>query len=203
MAINAFVCSLSEAISTVSQQQMVTPTVQQNYIDQVERFSKLSGLKLEYKTKSGPAGAGPAIFSVPFEEYLKNPSQLQEEIFGPATVIVYCDKKTPTTGSQFVAAAKSLEGQLTSSFHAVGSDLSIAPEVISAMSLRVGRLVWNGYPTGVLVNDAMQHGGPWPSSSDSRTTSVGSRAINRWARPLCYQHFPPNLLPPELKHLKE
>jgi len=94
-----------------------------------------------------------------------------------------------------------LEGQLTASFHGTENDSKSeqVASLISRISTRVGRVVWNGYPTGVEVNHAMVHGGPYPASSDLRSTSVGGRAINRWVRPLCYQAFPEALLPPELQ----
>jgi len=125
-------------------------------------------------------------------DFLANSSRLQEENFGPSTIIVKCpDIK------DLLEVPSLIDGQLTATFHGTNDDLKLelTKQLIEKMSERVGRLLWGGYPTGVEVNTSIQHGGPWPASSDSRTTSVGTRAINRWVRPLAYQGFPEELLP--------
>jgi len=192
---NNFLGALTEAISKVPTRKMLTDGIMNNYMTHVDRFAASTTLNQEYRTQSSPSvGAGPAVFSLDFSEFMSDPIYYQQEVFGPSTVVVKC-----TSVQQFSQAAAVMEGQLTASFHAINSDCDKAVDVIDIMSLHVGRLVWNGFPTGVLVNHAMQHGGPWPCSSDSRFTSVGTRAILRWVRPLCYQDFPVNMLPSELK----
>ena len=95
--------------------------------------------------------------------------------------------------------AKRLHGHLTATIHGTEDDLREAAELVSVLETKVGRLLFNGYPTGVEVCHAMVHGGPFPATSDSRTTSVGTRAIVRFARPVCYQDFPDASLPTELR----
>ena len=98
-----------------------------------------------------------------------------------------------------LAAAQKLEGQLTATIHGTGQDFAANADLLAILETKVGRLVCNGYPTGVEVCHAMNHGGPYPATADGRSTSVGTRAIVRFARPVCYQNFPDNALPDELK----
>jgi NADP-dependent aldehyde dehydrogenase len=97
-----------------------------------------------------------------------------------------------------VRAAAALEGQLTASVHATGADLAGAAPLLALLERKVGRLLFGGVPTGVEVSAAMNHGGPYPASTDARTTSVGTAAIQRFARPLCWQDAAASVLPPEL-----
>jgi len=147
----------------------------------------------------GPAAAGAglqasaAFFESDADSFLADPS-LGAELFGPASLIVrYGDRQ------QLLRAAEAMEGQLTATVHGTNDDLSEYQDLIAVLEKMVGRIIVNGYPTGVEVGHAMVHGGPFPSTSDSRTTSVGTRAIFRFARPVCYQNFPDELLPQELK----
>jgi alpha-ketoglutaric semialdehyde dehydrogenase len=117
-----------------------------------------------------------------------------EEVFGPASLLV-------TAGSvdELGKAAAALEGQLTATLHGTDSDLEGASGLVEILSTKAGRLIVNGFPTGVEVCHAMQHGGPWPATSDSRFTSVGAAALERFIRPVCYQDVPDALLPDPLK----
>jgi NADP-dependent aldehyde dehydrogenase len=126
-------------------------------------------------------------------EFLAHPD-LSEEVFGPTTLLVRYG-----TESDLLKAAQQLEGHLTATIHGTDEDLSRSQELIRVLETKVGRIVFNGFPTGVEVNHAMVHGGPFPATSDSRTTSVGSMAIWRFARPVCYQDFPDAALPPQLQ----
>jgi len=96
-------------------------------------------------------------------------------------------------------AAEKLEGQLTATVHGTPQDLDASSGLLAVLTTKAGRLVCNGFPTGVEVCHAMTHGGPYPATSDGRSTSVGTRAIERFARPVCYQNFPDAALPDELK----
>jgi NADP-dependent aldehyde dehydrogenase len=98
-----------------------------------------------------------------------------------------------------LAAAEKLEGQLTATIHGTAEDFAASANLLAILETKVGRLVCNGYPTGVEVCHAMNHGGPYPATADGRSTSVGTRAILRFARPVCYQNFPDSALPDELK----
>jgi NADP-dependent aldehyde dehydrogenase len=100
---------------------------------------------------------------------------------------------------ELVVLAEQLEGQLTATLHATPADLAASGPLLTTLSRKVGRLVCNGYPTGVEVSPAMHHGGPYPATSDVRFTSVGTAAIFRFARPICYQSFADSVLPPALQ----
>ena len=121
-------------------------------------------------------------------------SELDSEIFGPTTLLVQ-----HSSHDQVLSIARSLEGHLTATIQGTEQDLREFADLIAILENKVGRLVFNGFPTGVEVTHAMVHGGPYPSTSDGRSTSVGSQAIFRFARPVCYQGFPDNALPAELK----
>ena len=121
---------------------------------------------------------------------------LSEEVFGASSLIVKCE-----TEGEMVEIAKSIEGQLTGSLHLnKDQDEKLAKKIISQLELKVGRIIINQFPTGVEVCNAMVHGGVYPATSDSRTTSVGSNAISRFLRPICYQNFPQTYLRDEIKN---
>jgi NADP-dependent aldehyde dehydrogenase len=133
------------------------------------------------------------VFSVPLDQLIANP-ELADEIFGPDTLLVQCDST-----ADYVRAAESLDGHLTATILGDEDDLAANRELIRILEQKAGRLIFNGFPTGVEVTHAMVHGGPYPSTSDSRFTSVGTLAIYRFARPVCFQGFPQPALPPELQ----
>jgi alpha-ketoglutaric semialdehyde dehydrogenase len=119
---------------------------------------------------------------------------LQEEMFGPVSVVVVADDAT-----ELERVAESLEGQLTATILGTEDELRAHSRLVEILQRKVGRLLFNGYPTGVEVGHAIQHGGPYPASTDSRTTSIGTSAIDRFARPVCFQNFPGESLPVELR----
>jgi NADP-dependent aldehyde dehydrogenase len=125
--------------------------------------------------------------------FLANPA-LAEEIFGPVTLIIAMDDPAQAT-----TLADALQGQLTAGIHLSQSDIAIAEPLIERLQQKAGRILANGYPTGVEVGEAMVHGGPYPATTDSRTTSVGTRAIERFLRPLALQDMPDALLPAALR----
>jgi 2,5-dioxopentanoate dehydrogenase len=137
--------------------------------------------------------AGAKLFTVCLEEFLAKPA-LADEIFGPNTLLVHCDST-----QDFVRAAAALDGHLTATLLGDDDDLAANRELIQVLEQKAGRLIFNGMPTGVEVTHAMVHGGPYPATSDPRFTSVGSLAIYRFARPVCFQGFPQAMLPPELQ----
>jgi NADP-dependent aldehyde dehydrogenase len=106
---------------------------------------------------------------------------------------------TGTNREQMLAAARALDGHLTATILGTEEDLREYKELVSILETKVGRVIFNGLPTGVEVTHAMVHGGPYPATSDGRSTSVGSQAIFRFARPVCYQNLPQDALPAELK----
>ena len=134
-----------------------------------------------------------SIFETDAKNFLLEKS-FSDEIFGPTTLLVKSD-----TREELIEIARNMEGQLTASIHANEEDFKEYGELIEILETKVGRLIFNGFPTGVEVNDSIVHGGVYPATSDSRTSSVGTRAIRRFSRFVCYQDFPQNRLPDELK----
>jgi 2,5-dioxopentanoate dehydrogenase len=135
----------------------------------------------------------PSVASVTAAQFMQNPT-LHQEVFGPFSLLIKCQDK-----AEMHEVIGHLEGQLTCTVIGTESDLNQATDLLSAISLLCGRLLLNGVPTGVEVCAAMQHGGPFPASTDGRFGSVGAHAIKRFVRPLSFQNFPNHLLPDELK----
>lgn len=127
-------------------------------------------------------------------DFLADPA-LQAEVFGAAALVVQC-----ADDEEIRQVLEHLEGQLTITLQLDEADLDSARAMLATLERKAGRLLVNGWPTGVEVCDAMVHGGPFPATSDTRTTSVGTAAIQRFLRPVCYQDFPDSLLPTALKH---
>ncbi|MFZ4628873.1 MAG: aldehyde dehydrogenase (NADP(+)) [Blastocatellia bacterium] len=179
-------------------QTMLTAAIGQGYTTAIEARHGHPAITphLAATREGAPLGkcqAVPALHEVDAEAFLANP-QLADEIFGPVTLLVVAS--SPEQLTQIVAG---LEGQLTATVHGTEADLAAHRDLVALLTTKVGRLVWNGFPTGVEVGAAMVHGGPFPSTSDGRSTSVGTRAIDRFTRPVCYQGCPEELLPPELR----
>jgi 2,5-dioxopentanoate dehydrogenase len=140
------------------------------------------------------AGVTATLLETTVETWLHEP-RLREEAFGPATIVVHCRDV-----SDAIAGVNIVEGSLTGTIHIGAGEKSDAVEtIVRALSQVAGRIVVNGYPTGVEVNHAMVHGGPYPATTDSNSTSVGSAAIRRFTRLLAFQDAPQMILPPELK----
>ncbi|HEY3707592.1 MAG TPA: aldehyde dehydrogenase (NADP(+)) [Terracidiphilus sp.] len=137
--------------------------------------------------------ANSQLFTACLDQLIGQP-ELADEIFGPDTLLVHCD-----SALDYVRAARSLDGHLTATLLGDEDDLIAHRELVEILEQKAGRLIVNGFPTGVEVTHAMVHGGPYPSTSDPRFTSVGSQAIYRFAKPVCFQGFPQALLPPELQ----
>ncbi|OED40475.1 2,5-dioxovalerate dehydrogenase [Endozoicomonas sp. (ex Bugula neritina AB1)] len=135
----------------------------------------------------------PALVSVNAEDFLSS-GELSEEVFGPVSVVVHCQDI-----GQLQAVAKNLEGQLTVTIHCHPNDYDLSSSLLPVLERKAGRVLFNGFPTGVEVSHTMIHGGPFPASSDSRSTSVGSSAIKRFVRPVCYQNIPSALAPDIIK----
>jgi 2,5-dioxopentanoate dehydrogenase len=142
-----------------------------------------------------PAGfaASASLFETDAQSFLG--SDLEAEIFGPTTLVV-----RDASRDQLLAIARSLEGHLTATIHGTEDDLRDFADLIAILETKVGRLIFNGFPTGVEVTHAMVHGGPYPSTSDGRSTSAGTQAIFRFTRLVCYQGFPDSALPDALKN---
>jgi NADP-dependent aldehyde dehydrogenase len=135
------------------------------------------------------------LFKADVSVLLSGDPLLQEEVFGPTTLVIEV-----ADDAQLKAALLALRGQLTATLIGELEDLQTYNWLVPVLEQKVGRILVNGYPTGVEVSDAMVHGGPFPATSDSRGTSVGTLAIDRYLRPVCYQNYPDALLPPALQN---
>ncbi len=149
---------------------------------------------------AGPAApaegswASPRLYETTTKALADDPGGLTAEHFGPAAIVVEYD-----SADDLLAALGAVEGSLTATVHAEPGDDFPLPRLLETLTERAGRLVWNGWPTGVAVSWAMNHGGPWPSTTNPGFTSVGATAIRRWLRPVSYQAVPDELLPPALQ----
>ncbi|HEY1767941.1 MAG TPA: aldehyde dehydrogenase (NADP(+)) [Terracidiphilus sp.] len=194
---DAFVAALKAHVEQATASPMLTENICRNHHSGVSgrgahaRVEKLA--EGAARETGGGAYATPALFQVSGADLLAEP-ELATEIFGPSTLIIrYADVR------ELMKLAQALEGQLTATLHGTEADIAAHAELIAILERKAGRLVINGFPTGVEVCHAMVHGGPYPATSESRTTSVGTQAIYRFVRPVCYQDFPQAALPDELK----
>ena len=186
--LDSFVAAAAEALAASPATTMLTPTIARNYISGVESLSQEAELIVRGQAGSETCGQA-ALFTTDAASFLASDA-LQAEVFGASSLIVRC-----TDADDLRAVADGIEGQLTVTVHADESDLDAAAKLLPVLELKAGRILFGGWPTGVEVSHAMVHGGPFPATSDSRTTSVGSRAIERFLRPVCYQNVPTSLLP--------
>ncbi len=173
---------------------MLTPGIHKAYQKGVEQLAT-HGDVVEIargKAASGPTEAQAGLFVTDLQCFLRD-GRLREEVFGSASVVVRCPD-----AAALRQAAEGLDGQLTATLQMDEADLATARTLLPVLERKVGRILVNGFPTGVEVSDAMVHGGPFPATSDARTTSVGTLAIDRFLRPVCYQDFPAGLLPDSL-----
>ncbi len=187
--------ALSTSIKGTSAGVMLTSGIHGNFEKGIEKLRSSNGVETLAQGKPAEAGKrGTAhLLHASIDSFL-NDHALEEEVFGPSTLAI-----TANTKEELMKAALNLRGHITATLHGTGKDLAEYADLISVLEQKVGRLIINGYPTGVEVCHSMVHGGPFPATTDSRTTSVGTGAINRFTRPVCYQNFPDSLLPPELK----
>jgi NADP-dependent aldehyde dehydrogenase len=174
---------------------MLTAGIHQAYSDSVARRDTLAGVQLVARGSQDGSGcaAQAALYQTDAATFLANPA-LEEEIFGPVSLMIAC-----ASVDEMLAVTRHLEGQLTATVHAADSDHALAGALLPLLERKVGRILFNGFPTGVEVSHAMVHGGPFPATSDARSTSVGAAAIERFLRPVCYQDVPAGLLPQALQ----
>ncbi len=173
---------------------LLTPGIAANYKRSLESRRSETGLTLrEAKEANGTCAVSAALLETEIDSYLANP-EWSEEVFGPTSLVIRYQQR-----AAILRAAEELEGHLTASVWGTAADLGEYAELVAILERKAGRLIFNGFPTGLEVSDAIVHGGPYPAASDSRFTAVGSRAIVRFARPVCYQGFPEASLPDELR----
>ncbi|MCL1079333.1 aldehyde dehydrogenase (NADP(+)) [Parashewanella spongiae] len=187
--------TLSEEISQQASAPMLSNGIAKTYQQQIERLEKHSGMTVVGRgiSPEQPHHTQPIIFSTSAECFNQNP-QIRDEIFGPSAIIVECSDI-----NKMQSVINKLEGQLCASIHGFESDFEQLQELIRSISYKVGRIIFNQMPTGVEVCYSMNHGGPYPASTNVQSTSVGVSAIKRFLRPICYQNSPTYLLPADLQ----
>ncbi|HTD39266.1 MAG TPA: aldehyde dehydrogenase (NADP(+)) [Mucilaginibacter sp.] len=194
--LNKFKNALGEAIEKISSSTMLTPGIGRNYSTLSEEMLKEQGVEVINRGNLNAEKANqaqPLVAEVSASSFLVNP-KLKEEVFGPYSLLVVADYEV-----QLQQVVDALQGQLTASIVAEESDLEKYKPLIQNITNIAGRVILNNVPTGVEVVQSMQHGGPFPATSDSRFTSVGTGAIKRFVRPVSWQNWAHDLLPDELK----
>ncbi|MGC3944276.1 MAG: aldehyde dehydrogenase (NADP(+)) [Chryseolinea sp.] len=186
-----FLNELATELAAVQPATMLTSSICNAYIEGIKAQRSVAGVK---SLTEGPASKpSPHLAWIKASDAVTHPHVL-EEVFGPSSMAVVANSM-----DELLSFAKSLPGQLTATVLGEESEISEAAPLIDVLRQKVGRIIFNGYPTGVEVSPAMVHGGPYPATTDARTTSVGTTAIYRFTRPVCFQNFPQQLLPVELR----
>lgn len=196
--LDAFIQTARELVAAADSATMLTPGIHAAYEEGVAYLKGQAGAKLVAEGKLNTELANQCqarLFTAEANAFINEPHSLGREVFGSSSLIVVCDNE-----DQMVEVIHALEGQLTATLQMDAGDFALAQRLLAHLELKVGRILVNGYPTGVEVCNAMVHGGPFPATSDSRATSVGTAAIYRFLRPVCYQDMPDELLPPALKN---
>ena len=191
--LDAFVAEAERTLAGVPAATMLTPGIHATYSQGIAKRFGLAKLVGQGPAPVGPHEAHAHVFEATAAEFLAEPA-LHEELFGPAALLVRC-----ADTAEIRAVIEHLEGQLTVAIHLDEGDHAMAAELLPLLEKKAGRLLANGFGTGVEVAHAMVHGGPFPATSDGRSTSVGSLAIERFLRPVCYQDLPDALLPAALR----
>ena len=188
--------TLSEEIKAITPSSMLHPHIARKYEDGKSHMEAQPGISkiAEYRDSVPTNFARPTILRVSSADFKENPN-LHKEVFGPYSLLVEC-----TGIEDLEQVVAKIEGQLTASLIGTNQELNGYERVIRMLRDRVGRLIFNGVPTGVEVCAAMQHGGPYPATTDSRFTAVGVDAIKRWLRPVSFQNCPDTLLPMALRN---
>lgn len=193
-ALTKFIELAGSRISELAGGTMLHTGIKNNYEKSLE--SALSEENVDLVAKGlgdGPSKGVAHLLKVDGGSFIHNP-KLQAEVFGPASIVVECKDE-----EQLLLAARSLSGNLTATLHGTEADLDQHKSLLRILERKVGRLLVNGFPTGVEVCHSMVHGGPYPATTDNRFTSVGTSAILRFLRPVCYQNFPESALREELR----
>ena len=191
--LDGFTQKTGEFLKEIDPGPMLTSGIRNAYQKGVEKLDAAIDTVAVGPTGETNTAGHSRLFQTHADVLLKNP-MLAEEVFGPSSIIVSADHK-----AQLLEIAEQLDGHLTATLHGTDAELEEYADLVAILEQKVGRLLINGFPTGVEVCHSMVHGGPFPATTNSRSTSVGTAAIFRFARPVCYQNFPQSLLPAELK----
>lgn len=201
LAMERFTQKLAAVVGEAPPGTMLHDGIRQAFEDGSGRLRNTTGVRVvgesAVRPDQGRTQAAAVVFGTDAGTFLGDPG-LSEEVFGPSTLVVQCASR-----SELEAVARGLQGHLTATIHGTADDLKEYRSLVAILETKVGRLLLGGFPTGVEVCPSMQHGGPYPATTDSRSTSVGTAAISRFARPLCYQSFPGEALPVELRDRNE
>jgi NADP-dependent aldehyde dehydrogenase len=194
-ALEAFVHAAADLLVARAPATMLTPGIHAAYCKGVQRLQQAAAVLqvAEGMAPQGPYQARPALFRTDARTFLAEPA-LEEENFGPSALLVSCRDV-----EEMRKVAARLEGQLTATLQLDEADHPLAAALMATLERKAGRILFNDFPTGVEVGHAMVHGGPFPATSDARSTSVGAAAIERFLRPVCYQNVPDSLLPAALQ----
>ena len=191
---DVFISKVRGLVTNTEPSPLLTKGIQKAYDDSNRhRESEVEVAAANSKSNLVGFAVNPSIFETSAVSFLETPD-LNEEIFGPSTLLIRSNDH-----DELLQIARSLEGQLTASVHGTEEDLKEYSDLIEILETKVGRLIFNGFSTGVEVCPSMVHGGPYPATSDGRSTAVGTRAIRRFSRFVCYQNFPQDSLPEELR----
>ena len=193
-ALRAFEQAAAQALAQKPAQTMLTAGIHAAYQEGEAQLGAIEGVTsiAQGLEATGPNQACAALFVTDAQTFLQKPA-LEDEVFGPASTIVRCKDE-----QEMLTIAEHFAGQLTATIAMDRDDVAQARKLVPILERKAGRLLVNGFPTGVEVCHAMVHGGPFPATADSRVTSVGSTSIDRFLRPVCYQDFPAELLPEAL-----
>ncbi|MFF6995936.1 aldehyde dehydrogenase (NADP(+)) [Streptomyces sp. NPDC008313] len=192
---DAFCAAVAQIVAGMAGQVMLTPSIAQAYAEGAARWAAVDGVSVVARGVPGESlyAPSPVVLECDGATYAAH-EDLTGEVFGSAGLVVRW-----SGADELLALLEGAEGQLTATLHGTEADLATAERVLPVLEERAGRILWGGWPTGVEVTHAMVHGGPWPATSSPGTSSVGTLAIERWLRPVCYQSFPDALLPGELR----
>jgi NADP-dependent aldehyde dehydrogenase len=189
---DAFVATMAEALRAVAPQVMLTEGIARAYREGKARFDSRNAVRPVLATESTGREASPNLYEVPAEAFMADHA-LREEVFGPLGLVVRV-----ASAEDMPALAAQFEGQLTATLHMDAGDAPLARRLLPVLERKAGRVLANGFPTGVEVCDAMVHGGPYPASTNFGATSVGTMSIRRFLRPVSYQNIPENILPTDI-----
>lgn len=191
-----FLKNLKTYSSVIPSGTMLSEQIKNNFLKGTQNLETSENVSLISSSSGEESGnsVNTKIYSTDSNTFINN-SSLADEIFGPSTLNVSTENK-----NEMLQLAEKLEGHLTATIHGTEDDLTAYSDLIGILEQRVGRLIFNGFPTGVEVCHSMVHGGPYPATTAPQSTSVGTAAIKRFARPVCFQDFPDSVLPEQLKN---
>ncbi len=196
--LSAFIATAAEKVAATPPATMVHQGIHSSFVEGVNGIREMEGLSLVRRSSVDPSPVGSEaacfLFETTSSALARNPGLLNE-VFGPVSTIIRCSNR-----SDLIEAVKDLAGSLTASIHGTPDDLLDYRDLIHELENKVGRLIFNGFPTGIEVCSSMHHGGPYPATTHSHFTSIGTRCIYRFVRPICYQGWPDASLPRELQN---